>query len=274
MARPNLSYLKNLLLVLTGIPCGLIAGCTGIGISVLLLPLLGYLLGARSLRFPGTIEVVSVVAAGAALVGYVQNGEVVWILAIVLLFSQILGAALAQRAGLSSRSHAELLRIGAVITILAGLAIAAAGRTHGMWAGGAHPGHLGTAAPFAPSPNLFWHAVLAGLLCGIISEAFDLGGLFLPMVAVFGLGIPASVAQGTALAALLPLYLMILPLRAHARLVEARPAAWLSLGALFGALCGGQLAAVSLPARILLILSGGVYCIVGLVRFLQTTPKK
>ena len=275
MARPNLSYLKNLLLVLTGIPCGLIVGCTGIGIGVLLLPMLGYLLGSKSLRYPGTMEVVSIVAAAAALVGYAQNGEVVWTLALVLLGSQILGAAIAQRIGLSSRSHSVLLRVGAVVTILAGFAITAVSQSHGIKTfGGAHIGHLGTTAPLTLGAAQFAHAVLVGLICGVVSEAFDLGGLFLPMITTFGLGLPVAMAQGTALAALLPLYLLILPLRLQAGMVEAQPATWLSLGALFGALTGGQLAAISLPGRTLLIISGGIYCVVGLVRFLQTTPKK
>lgn len=274
MARPNLSYLKNVLLVLVGIPCGIVAGATGVGIGVLLLPVVGYLLGTRSLRHPGTVEVVSLVAALAGLVAYLQNGYIAWMLALILLVSQIVGAAAAQRAGLTARGRPQALKVGAVVSIVLGLLIAAASRHHFPWL--TTHAHLAVDSRFYSilhRPSFYPQAALVGFIAGAVSEAFDLGGLLLPMAATFGLGLPPQWAQGTALAAVVPLYALMIPLRAQGGLIEPQPASWISLGALFGALFGGQMAANSLSGSALLIASAALYCLVGIIRFLQTTPK-
>ena len=275
MARPNLSYLKNVSLVLTGIPCGLLVGLTGIGIGVLLLPVVGYLLGPKALKNPGTIEAVSLSAAAAGLVAYLQNGYVAWPLALLLLMCQIIGAALAQRAGITSRTKPALLRAGAIVAILIGLSIAAASRMHAPWLDVS--GHQAVLAQFTGASHhsgFIVRAMVVGLLAGIVSEAFDLGGLLLPMAVTFGLGLAPQWAQGISLAACVPLYALILPLRAKGGLIEARPAVWISFGAVLGALFGGQTAAGSLSAHALLVMSATLFSVLGILRFLQTTPKK
>jgi uncharacterized membrane protein YfcA len=247
---------------------------TGVGIGVLLLPMVGYLLGKRSLRHPGTVEVVSLVASLAGLVAYTQNGYIAWLLALILLTSQIIGAAAAQRAGLTARARPGALKLGAVVSIALGLLIVAASRHHFAWLS-AHA-HLAVDSRFYSMlrrPSFYPQAALVGFIAGVISEAFDLGGLLLPMAVTFGLGLPPQWAQGTSLAAMVPLYALMIPLRAQGGLIEPQPASWISLGALFGALLGGQWAANALSGHDLLIASAALYCLVGIIRFLQTTPK-
>jgi uncharacterized membrane protein YfcA len=268
MARPNLTFLKNVVLVITGIPCGFLAAATGTSAGLLALPLAGYLLGAKALKGGGTIDVVSLVCALAALVGFGQQGDVSWRLALLFMVAQIVGAALALKVGYTARSHLGLLRTGAAVAMVLGLAITAASHAHGLH----RPTHgHGTLAALAASVSL--RALLLGVVCGIVSEAFDLGGLLVPMAATFALGLPVQWAVGTGLAALIPLYAVIVPARIRMHDVAVQPAVWLSIGGLFGALYGGQVAASHFAPGTLIALSGGVYCAVGVARFLITTRK-
>lgn len=260
MARPDLSYLKNLILFLVGLPCGGLTGLTGMGSSVAVTPLLRYLLALRGARGAGTTLTVTFFAAGAGLLSYAQHGFVHWGLGVLLAVGQFLGAVQGQRLLDRAPSLARWGLLWAILVIALGLLMAA--NAFGVG------GMKGLPAPLLPVKGLFGilTALLAALVVGLVSRVIGLGGVLLVPAAIYGLGLTPHAAQGTALVVLILAALPGVLIRAQRSDVPAQPAAWVSLGGIFGALIGAYYAASSgaLTDHGLLLVYGIVLTLVGL----------
>lgn len=231
MARPNLSYLKNSVLLLVGLPCGILTGLTGAGASVVVQPLLRYLLGLRAGRLAATALAVTFVAALGAMLSYAQRGHVHWGLALVVLIGQTWGALLGGRVVGRAPRLLSLQWLWALLVVALGLLMCWDGR--GM---GAHR-HLAAALSVSPPLN-FVAALAAALLAGVLSAWTGLGGALIVPVLLFAGGLAPLAAQGTAIVTLV---LASLPgVAVHGAKGDVVPQAgtWMGLGALLGGLIG------------------------------------
>lgn len=245
-----------MLLFVFGLPCGLLTGLTGIGNSIVLLPLLRFLVGLLGPRASGTALAVTFFAALTGMLSYGQNHQIRWGLGVVLAMGQLVGAVLGQRLALRTPSLARLGVLWAVLVVALGLAMTA--NALGIVAGGRLP------VRELPALLLWPTALLVAVAVGVVSRVIELGGVFLVPAAVYGLGLTPHVAQGTAL---LVLVLASLPgMLIHARRgdVEPQSATWMSLGGVFGALVGAFYAtAVLRPEKVLLLIYGVLLTLIG-----------
>lgn len=259
MARPDLSYLKNVILFLVGLPCGGLSGLTGMGSSVIVTPSLRFLLALRGARAAGTALAVTFFAALGGLLTYSQHGYVHWGLGVTLAVGQFLGAVQGQRLLNGAPALGRLHTLWAILVVGAGLAMAANALGVGGWR--ALPG------PFLPERGLpgVLAALVVAILVGAVSRIFEMGGVLLVPAAVYGLGLAPHAAQGTALVVLLLAALPGMAIHARRGDVAPQPASWVSLGAVFGALVGAYYANSSaLSGRALLLIYGVALTLVGL----------
>jgi len=258
MARPDLSYLKNVFLFLFGLPLGLLTGLTAVSGSVFGVPTVRRLLGLRPARAVGVGLTLTFFAALAAILSYAQHGDVRIGLALLLFVFQTIGAMIAERL-LVSRPNLERLPLlwGTLVTA-GGLAMLASG--FGFLHGPPLPSAI-------VSRGIEFYALAAVLAAavGLASRVFGLGGVLIVPAAIYGLGLPPHVAQGTALVVLALAGLP--PVLVHARRgdIEPQAATWLSAGAVFGALTGALIAVTNLSDHALIVLFGLLLTVLGLM---------
>lgn len=256
MARPDLSYLKNVFLFLFGLPLGLLTGLSAISGSVFGVPTVRRLLGLRPARAVGVGLTLTFFAALAGILSYAQHGEVQLGLALLLFAFQTLGALIAERLLVSRPSLERLPLLWGALIIAGGLVMLALGF------GLLH----GPRLPHAITSRGIEFYELAAILAagvGLISRVFGLGGVLIVPAAIYGLGLPPHVAQGTALVVLAVAGLP--PLLVHVRRgdVEPQSATWLSAGAVLGALTGALLA-ITRSDQALVVVFGLLLTVMGL----------
>ena len=266
MARPNLSYLKNLILFLLGIPLGLVAGLTAMAASVFAVPLVRPLLGLKAGRAAGVGLAATFFAALASLLSYALAGRVWWGLALVLTVAQVIGAAWGERLALRFPALDRLPWLWGTLVVLGGLAMAA--QALGLLGGPVSLPHT-AARPLWIYPL----ALLVGFLVGVVSRVVSLGGVLLVPAAIYALGLPPQAAQGTALVVLALAALPGMLLRARRGDVEPQGATWLSAGAVLGGL-GGALFAVgrTMTEVHTLLVFGVVLTLIGLFMLWRPAP--
>jgi uncharacterized membrane protein YfcA len=257
MARPNLSYLKNLILFLFGLPLGMLSGLTAIAASVFAVPLVRSLLGLRPARAVGVGLAVTFFAALTALLSYAQHGAVLWGLALLLAVCQVIGAAWGERLAARLPSLDRHAWLWGTLVVLGGLAMLA----HGLGVLGRAPDWHG---PFHARPWLLPAAAPVAVGVGLVSRLLGLGGALMVPAAIYALGLPPHAAQGTALAVLALASLPGMLIHARRGDVEPQAATWLSAGSVFGALSGALWANAALSGRALLLLFGGMLTVLGL----------
>ncbi len=257
MARPDLSYLKNILLFLIGLPLGLLTGLSAVAGSVFGVEAVRRLLGLRPARAVGVGLTLTFFAALAGILSYAQHGDVRLGLALLLFFFQTLGAVIAERLLLLRPSAERLSLLWGTLVIAGGLAMLASGF------GFLHEPALPSAVQSHGAAFYALAAILAAAV-GLVSRVFGLGGVLIVPAMIYGLGLPPHVAQGTALVVLAVAGLP--PLLVHVRRGDWEPqsATWLSAGAVFGALTGALLAVTRFSASALLVLFGLLLTILGL----------
>ena len=258
MARPNLSYLKNLILVLFGLPLGMLTGLTAIAGSVFAVPVVRSLLGLRPERTVGVGLAVTFFAAFAALLSYVQHGYVLGWLGLLLAVFQTVGAVWGERLAVRLPQIDRMPWLWGTLVAIGGLAMAA----HGLGLLGGLPAW---AHSLPPALRLYGAAVPIALAVGMVSRLIGLGGVLMVPAAIYGLGLPPHLAQGTALVVLALAGLPGMLLHARRGAVEPQAATWLSAGAVFGSLSGALWAVTTLTDRGAVILFGAVMVVLGLM---------
>lgn len=258
MARPDLSYLKNVFLFLFGLPLGLLTGLTAVSASVFGVPTVRRLLGLRPARAVGVGLTLTFFAALAGILSYAQHGDVRVGLALLLFAFQTLGAIIAERLLVLRPRLERLPLLWGTLIVAGGLAMLASG--FGFLHGPALPSAI-------TSRGIEFYALAAILAAavGVVSRVFGLGGVLLVPAAIYGLGLPPHVAQGTALVVLALAGLP--PVLVHARRgdIEPQAATWLSAGAVLGALTGALIATANLTDHALIVLFGLILTVLGLM---------
>jgi len=270
MARPNLSYLKNVVLTLTGIPLGVITGITGAASSALSIPFLGFLIGLRGPRAVSTALTVNAVAAFASLLAYSQHGYISWPAALLLVVCQIIGTAQAQK--LRGQRKPAPIWTSAFVAVALGLVMAFVGVSKHITIHGVDD-LLNPPGP-VPHLRLVDYALVAviGWAVGAIGLVLDLGGLLVVPALVFGMHFAPHWAQGLALVSLALTGVPVVAAHASSGMLEGRSAFWLSCGALFGGLVGAMYATMRFNGGLLLVISGGLLCVVAMVRYVRSEP--
>lgn len=263
MARPNLSYLKNMILFLYGLPLGMLTGLTAIASSVFAVPVVRSLLGLRPARAVGTGLAVTFFAAFASILSYSQHHFLFGSLVLLLTLCQIIGAVWGERAAARFPRLERASPLWGTLVTAGGLAMLA----NGMGFVGRPEWRLGPHTDLA----FFGLAGTVALAVGAVSRVIGLGGVLLVPAEIYLLSLPPHLAQGTAL---IVLALASLPgMLIHARRgdIEPQGATWLSAGGVFGGLAGA-LWAVTLPDRILVILFGLVLTVLGIMMLWRPAP--
>ncbi|BDI31794.1 hypothetical protein CCAX7_38450 [Capsulimonas corticalis] len=252
MARPNLSYLKNVILCLVGLPCGVLSGLTGMGASVLVTPLTRKLLsigpGARS----ATALAATLACALGALLPYSQNGDVRWGLVIPLVLGQIFGASLGQGVALRWAEQSRSRFINPIIVLIAGLAMVAGAPTIATISGGRD----------LPLLIDLGGALIVGLLAGALGRIVGLGVFVVP-AEILLLHLRPLEAQGTAIVALAIASLPGMLIYRRTGAFDAQSATWIAFGGLFGGLVGAYNAVHSISAYGQVALYGALASVIG-----------
>jgi uncharacterized membrane protein YfcA len=258
MARPDLSYLKNVFLFLFGLPLGLLTGLTAVSASVFGIPTVRRLLGLRPARAVGVGLTLTFFAALASILSYAQHSEVRFGLALLLFVFQTLGAVIAERLLLlRPQLERQPLLWGTLVTA-GGLAMLASG--FGFLHGPALP-----AAVTSHGTEFFALAAILAVGVGLASRVLGLGGVLLVPAAIYGLGLPPHLAQGTALIVLALAGLPPVLVHAQRGDIEPQSATWLSAGAVLGALTGALIATANLTDHALIVLFGLTLTVLGLI---------
>ncbi|MGO8671929.1 MAG: sulfite exporter TauE/SafE family protein [Capsulimonadaceae bacterium] len=261
MRRPDLSYLKNLLLGAAGIVCGTLTGLTVAAGSTVSTPLVRYLLGLRPSRAGATALATTFCGALSAIFTYNRHHGVHWVLGAVLALTQIIGVTWAQRQ-LGVLRGPAMRTVWTLAAIAMGLAIIA--EAHGLV-------RISRAVPLVWARTgigaIVW-PVAVGLAVGALSQVMDLGGILVVPAGFLLLGLSPLSAQGTALAGLLIVSLPGVLIYARSGNFDAGSASWMSLGALFGGLIGSYYATTVLSPSGLVLIFGIASILIGLWRFL------
>ncbi len=258
MARPNLSYLKNLILFLFGLPLGLLTGLTAIAGSVFAVPVVRSLLGLRPARAVGVGLAVTFSAALASILSYAQHGFVLGWLALLLAVFQVVGAAWGERAAARLPVLDRLPWLWGTLVIAGGVGMLAQGL-------GQFGRHVPWHTDFLHRPWFYPEAALVAVAVGLVSRLLGLGGVLMVPAAIYGLGMPPHAAQGTALVVLALASLPGMLIHARRGDVEPQAATWLSAGAVFGGLSGAFWAVTTLNDRGAILLFGLMLVISGLM---------
>ncbi len=145
MARPNLSYLKNLVLTLTGLGAGLWTGLTGMGLAPVLAPGFVWLLGLRDRRLSALTLQVTIVSGISGVIAYhdAHAGSVSTV--IIFALAGVLGAA---GAGMPRLAPLWQHRIARLLCCLVTISI-------GVWLVGGAPSRSSTSSAWDGVLQLF-----------------------------------------------------------------------------------------------------------------------
>lgn len=264
MARPDLSYLKNLILVAVGIPCGVLTGVTGQSASPVFQPLVRWLLGLKGTILGGVVLGAVALSAWTGLFAYAQTRHVGWSLGVAYALGSLIGAAWGARLIKARAEIPAIARpIGALLT--AGLALVISAEALGIL-----PFHTLAPLPGRWLPPLGGFAL--GALLGFFGQAAEIGSVLTVPGLVYLLGRPILEAQGTALLVTVLAALPVALLYLSQRLMDLRIALALSFGGFLGALFGSRLAVGQFSDTGLLLLQGLMLIGIGLSLLFQKAP--
>lgn len=201
------------------------------GASVMVQPLLCYLLGLRAPRLAATALAVTCVAALSATLSYAQRGHVHWLLTAVVLVGQTCGALLGRQAAMRSPGLLRGRWLWALLVVAQGLAMCYYARHMGL--------RTHSLAVFPTATVDYWiDVLLAAITAGGLSAWTGLGGALVVPVLLFAAGLSPLAAQGTAIVTLLLASLPGALVHGARHEVEPQAGTWMGLGAIVGGLVG------------------------------------
>ena len=215
-----------------GLGAGILSGLLGVGGGIVLVPLLVIALKWEQKPAQATALVLVSMAALAGVVGYAAAGYVAVLPAVFILVGGLTGAWLG--AILVQRIHAHWLQVAFGVVL-----IAAAVRLAWPVSASVTP----IESPPAITPMLALVFVLSGVIMGLLSALFGIGGgIVLIPILVTLLGFDQRLAAGTSLAVMIPIALL-----GAIRLTRPGLTQWaiglrLGIGGIVGGVVGSQLA--------------------------------
>jgi uncharacterized membrane protein YfcA len=287
MARPNLSYLKNAILALVGIPCGIVTGLSGMAPNTLFESLMVWLLGKKAVELPGTTMAMIATAAISSLLAYAQIGAVHWLYALAFMAGNAAGAvvcsvqmrrkkAIPQAAEFARAFGAVLTTLVAAVMICDGLGILHIHAIPGDFFG-VNSSQRQVLPGYSPlnltNPTLQLASVaILGFLVSLIA-LYTRCPLALPVLH-YAVGLPMVVAQGCMLAQIAWMYLASSLGMARLKKIDAATTFALCFGAFFGGLIGSRIIAMNYASSRLLVIVGIITLAILVVRPQAKTAMK
>lgn len=227
-----------------GLATGTMGGLLGIGGGVLVVPALVFLLAFDQHKAHGTSLAIVVSLSCVAVVTYLRHSNVDVIFAVGIAVGGMAGA-------IVGGCVVQRIRSSALRRMFCAFLIATAAR---MIYDACAVGHSVIPDPVRFSPHAVLLATGTGVLTGLVSSILGVGGgvVMVPALTLL-LGFSQTLAQGTSLAAMLPI--AVTGMLKHRKLgnVDGRVALWVGLGAACGALGGSHFANVMLGCHLKMI---------------------
>ena len=265
MSRPNLSYLKNLILAVVGLPCGVITGVTGLSCAPALQPALRWLIGIQGSSLNGVILVMVSFVSWTGLLSFSQSGDIQWANGFCITIGTFGGTVLVGK--LIQRSPIYFVRARAAWSFIP-LACA-------LLMISVSTGHIARdipAEPLLPTTGrllpLLWSLAI-GVGVGFIGYAGELGSILVNPALYFLLGRSILQSEGTALYILVLASLPAALVHAIRRTLNTDAAFALSIGGVFGSLFGAHLAVKELPDSTTTFVCGGTLALFSLISLFQ-----
>lgn len=251
-------------LVLLGAAAGVLSGMFGIGGGVFIVPVLSLLFGYQLQRAIGTsLGVLVMPVSFFAVLAYYRAKQLqigpAALIAVGLIAGGVVGAQVAL-----NLPTATLQRMYGMFLIWVGWRFIEPRKLLAARNGDPNP----TRAANSPEPQIAWHVILGvGLLAGVASGLFGIGGGLVIVPALVALDYDLKRAVGTSLAALLPPVGLGAVLSYYdAGKVEIAAVAFIAAGLVFGAFAGARIA-LGLPSTTVKRLYG-VFLLIISLRFL------
>lgn len=245
-----------LLAVCTGVLAGLSLGMLGVGGSILVVPLLVYVMHVPPHLAIGTSTVAATASGAWSLLAHARGGTVRWGPGGTYALASVLGALIGARLGQATDSQLLLALLGVLMIVVAGLMLRSSRRA---------PRAAHELKPRAQSWVLLQLGTM-GLGIGALASLVGVGGGFLTVPALmFVTGMPLLNAVGSSLVAVTVVAGTTAVSYASSHLVEWRIAALLVAGGLLGGYVGVKLAGIlAARRRALTVLFSLVVALVGL----------
>jgi len=235
-----------------GFTAGLLGGLLGIGGGALIVPALVFFLLFDQHRAHGTSLAVVIMLSLVSVAGYYWHGNVDFLFALGLAVGGMIGAIIGGSIVQKIKSRA-LRRLFSLFLVISGVKM--------LWDASMGHAAAGTVhiAQFTLTCALI--ATGAGILTGCLSSLLGVGGgiVMVPVLTVL-FRLPQATAQGTSLAAMLPIACTGMLKHRSLGNVDIRVAKWVALGAAIGAIIGATLANILNPSTLKLIF--GIFIIV------------
>lgn len=245
------------MLTLTGVPCGILTGLTGISNTYLSAPLLHWLIGIKDRKLSGTVFLIAGFSALTGLLAYGQRHCLLVIPALLCGAGFLAGASVGARVEQTrGRPSATGAFIGAFLLLAVGVLMLCAGFHVIDFGRGLMPLVFGGRAE--------WFAyIVTGLVLGYLGRVTETWALLLVPAFVFLAGLSIWNAQGAALLILLMSTIPLGLIFTQAGEVEPGSSIWTSFGGVFGALVGSQVLAFgpAICGQQLLVSHGVVWCL-------------
>jgi uncharacterized membrane protein YfcA len=240
----------RLILLGIGLTAGVLGGLLGVGGGVLIVPALVFFLAFGQHRAHGTSLAIVTMLSCVGVVTYFVHDNVDLLFAAGIAVGGMVGAVIGGCIVQHIRSRA-LRRMFCLFLMATALKMIYAGCVR----------HGATADPMTFSAHMALLAAGTGVLTGLVSAILGVGGgiVMVPTLTLL-LGFGQTIAQGTSLAAMLPI--AFTGMLKHSKLgnVDGRVARWVGLGAAAGALFGSQLANVARPCILKMVF--GVFLVI------------
>ena len=234
-----------------GLTAGVLGGLLGIGGGVFIVPALVFFLAFDQHRAHGTSLAIVIVLSSVSVITYFAHHNVDLVFAAGIALGGMAGAVVGGNIVQHIKSSA-LRRMFCMFLVATGAK---------MVYDGCLVRHAAAVHAVAFSGTAVLVAMGAGVLTGLLSALLGVGGgiVMVPTLTLL-LHFEQTAAQGTSLAAMLPIALT--GMLKHNKLgnVDRRVAGWVGLGAAIGALIGSQLANVLHPSA--LKLAFGIFLVI------------
>jgi len=235
MARPNLSYLKYLLLAVFGVPCGILTGLTGLSCAPILQPSLRWLVGWKGPVLSGAVLLLVSFSALSGVFSFGQSGSLLVGSSVLIAIGSFLGAS---TAGATVRKNVEFFVKARSFWIVLPLVFSClmVARSLGLIG---HRANSELLPEYGPLLQLLWSIVI-GFVVGFVGLVGDLGSLMTVPLLLLVLGRTIWQAEASALFVLLLASLPTALVHTLRRTVDFNGALALTGGGILGALFGSH----------------------------------
>jgi uncharacterized membrane protein YfcA len=268
MPQPNLSYLKNTMVAVAGIPAGVLTGVTGQSSAPFLQPFIDWLLGINGSSLNGVALAAVSFSSWSALLAFGQSGNVSWLSGAMILLGTLFGTTLAAISVRKSPSFFIRVRslwsfLPLMLAIIMIVSVFEPGATTQL--------KVFVLPHSSAIITQFW-CVIIGIAVGFVGQTGDLGSILIVPLLLMLLQDSLLLAEGTALFVLFLASFPAFLLHAFKGQIEPNAAMALSFGAVFGSLFGSHIVVTGMGTSQMIVLCGLTIAAISLSKLFQSPP--